>query len=250
VKSTKTFLTLKLLFPQGNIKLTIEQKKFICATCGFKNTSTLNSHIEKLVTIDWIWFDERTKNYNFRSIQSICKKLDLKINIGYEIELKDIQQFDAWLGGMIYGYCCFLFWKTFISSDKGSLSLSNLKRYLKIPQKGKGCVREKGSTNKVLSFSNLVEEPAPIALNGVQRLLGIDKSKLNRIKQNAIREKYIKVEHSYTITQIPTSLKNHFTKHIEVTGFLMIRNNKVIQINIDLINPTKMTRKRISKRKK
>ncbi len=249
MKATKTFLTLKLIFPQGNIKLTIEQKKFICETCGFKNTSTLNRYIQELVTNDWIWYDERTKNYNFRSIQSICKKLDLKINIGYEIELKDIQQFDAWLGGMIFSYCCFLHWKTFISGDKKELSLHNVK-YYKIPQKGKGCVRQKGSTNKVLSFSNLVEEPAPIALNGVQRLLGIDKSKINRIKQNALREKYIQVEHSYTITEIPISLKNHFSKHIEVAGFLMIKNNKVIKINIDLIKPTKMTRKRILKRKK
>ncbi len=249
VKTTKIFIALKLKFPQGNIKLTTDQKKLICETCGIKNTITLNSYIKQLVTLDWIWYDERTKNYNFRTIQSICIKLDLKINIGYQIELKDIKQFDAWLGGMIFSYCCFLFWKRFINSNKKELNLLEV-IYYKIPQKGKGCVRQKGITNKVLSFSLLVEEPAPISLTGVHRLLGIEISKLNRIKQSAIQQKYIQVEHSSNITEIPISLKNQFSKHKEVTGFLMIKNNKVIEINIDMIKPTKMPRKRILKRKK
>jgi hypothetical protein len=274
-KQFKTLIRLKLLFPNGNFKIDIDRQEYIKKHLGFKDLRTLKSQFKSLLKLNWMWKDKRTNNYNLRSFVAVSDFKEDEYYGGYEVNKNDLKCFKAWLGCVIFDYCVIRFWQKFIKSDLRKIKI-NEAEYFKISQKGKGCVREKGSNNKTLSFRILLREPAKIALNGVSKFLGISKSKVNRLKQEAILNKYIEVKHIQYVTNFPiTTPKNKldffqetfiedcdldkdsceiaptgenkssdFYKIGQRKGFLIKSKGKIIKNDIDIIQPLKAVRKR------
>ena len=240
------------MFPEGNTKLTAQQRIDLLSICGIKDSRTLKKRLKDLIHLNWIWHCNRTKNYNLRSFFAICSMNELKYNHGHNIDASKLNKFDAWLGGMLFNFCRISFWRSqirLLKEGKKEITVNKVVYYL-LPQKGKGCVRRKGGTDKVLSFSALTNEPASISLNGVSSFFGIDKSKVYRLKQNAENENYLKVEHSFEEIQIPVESVSQYNRLSGDNRFVKVKNGKVIAVNIDVISSTNMHRKRLQKSKK
>jgi hypothetical protein len=240
------------MFPEGNTKLTAQQRIDLLTICGIKDSRTLKKRLEDLIQLNWIWHCNRTKNYNLRSFFAICSMNDLKYHYGHNIDASKLNKFDAWLGGMIFNFCRISFWRSqirLLKEGKKEITVNKVVYYL-LPQKGKGCVRRKGGTDKVLSFSALTNEPAPISLNGLSSFLKIDKSKVYRLKQYAQNENYLNVEHSFEEIQIPVQSVSQYNRLSGDNRFVKVKNGKVIAVNIDVISSTNIHRKRLQKSKK
>jgi hypothetical protein len=241
------------MFPQGNSKLTSEQRNRLMQICEIKDSRTFNKILEYLKDeLDWLWFDNRTKNYNFRSFSSLCSMNNLDFNYGHEIKELEVKNFDAWLGGVIFNMCRIFFWRKKIKLLKSGQKevIVNKVVYYSIPQKGKGCVRRKGTTDKALSFSSLLFEPAPIALNGICIFFSLDKSKVNRLKKLAEKHHYLKIEHCQEELNISKENMMLFNLNNENEGYAKFDNGKVILVKSDLITPTNLTNKSLKNYKK
>lgn len=241
------------MFPEGNSKLTSEDRKKLMQICEINDLRTLKKSLDFLEKdLNWLWYDYRTKNYNFRSFAVICSQKNLELNYGHKIYLSEAKSIKAWLGGVIFNICRISFWrkqiKRFINGQK-ELSVNNVVYFL-IPQKGKGCVRQKGSNNKALSFSLLVLEPAPISLNGISKYFSLDKSKVNRLKKLAEKQNYLKVEHCLEELNIPKENINLFNLHSKDQGYATLINGKVMLVNSDIVQTTNLTTKSLKRRKK
>lgn len=240
------------MFPQGNSKLTPEHQKKLMQFCEIKDMRTLRNslaHLEK--ELDWLWYDSRTKNYNFRSFSLLCLRNNLEFNYGHKLNLLEVKNLDAWLGGVIFNICRLSIWRNQIKRFKNGQrewSVNNV-GYFRIPQKGGGCVRRKGTTNKALSFSLLMFEPAPIALNYVSEFLSLEKSKVNRLKKLAIQKGYLKIEPCLTELDIPKENIKLYNQHSDAKGYVKIIDGKVMLVNSDLVEPTNLTKKSLKKRK-
>jgi hypothetical protein len=241
------------MFPQGNSKLSPDQRKKLMEICEIKDIRTLKKsldYIEK--NLNWLWFDYRTKNYNFRSFSLICSRNKLDLNYGHKIDISEVKILDAWLGGVIFNICRLSIWLNQIRKFKNGqreFSVNNV-GYFRIPQQGKGCVRRKGTTDKTLSFSMLMDEPAPIALNYVSQFLSLEKSKVNRLKLLAMEKGFLKIEHSREELDIPKENVNLYNQHIDSQGYVKVVNGKVMLIKSDIVSSTKLTKKSMKKRKK
>jgi hypothetical protein len=283
-KQFKTLIKLKLLFPQGNFKLDEKVIEKVKKQLGFRDKRTFKSHFNRLLELNWIWKDKRTSNYNLRSFVVICELNEIEYHGGYEIGQKDLKSFSAWLGGVIFDYCTLRFWQKFIKSEIKVIKIGD-SEYFKLRPKGKDCVLNKGGNNITLPFGRLLHEPAFSALEGVSKFLRINKSKVNRLKQEAILKNYISVKHNHHTTNIPTNIpKATFDffqgKFIEISkeemdsfentssglldskdclgysgfgqgeGVLIKLHGKIRKIDIDIIQPIKTVRKRIKKYRK
>jgi len=249
--AAKVFIALKSMFPEGNTKLTAQHRYYIMSICGIKDSRTLKKCLEYLIRLNWIWYCHRTKNYNLRSFFVICSMNDLKYNYGHSIDVFKLSKFNALLGVIIFNFCRISFWRTqirLLKEGKKEITVNRVVYFL-LPQKGKGCVRRKGGTNKAFSFSALIKEPAPISLNGVSRFLGIDKTKVHRLKQIAENENYLKVQHSYEEIPIPVTSASNYNRFSEDNRFVKVKNGKIIAVNIDVVSPTNIHRKRLHKNK-
>lgn len=241
------------MFPQGNSKLSPDQRKKLMEICEIKDSRTLKKSLNYLEKdLNWLWIDYRTKNYNFRSFSVICSSNELELNYGHKIDISEIKNIDAWLGGVIFNICRLSIWRNQIKKFKNGqreFSVNNVEYFL-IPQKGKGCVRRKGTTDKTLSFSMLMDEPAPIALNYVSQLLSIEKSKVNRFKLLAMEKGFLKIEHSREELNIPKENVKLYNQNIDSQGYAKVVNGKVMLIKSDIVLSTKLTKKSMKKRKK
>lgn len=240
------------MFPQGNSKLTLEQRKRLMQICKIKDLRTLKSSLAHLETeLNWLWFDSRTKNYNFRSFVLLCSRNDLELNYGHKLNLLEIENLDAWLGGVIFNICRNSIWRNQIIRFKDGQrewSVDNVEYFL-LPQKGKGCVRRKGTTNKALSFSSLMFEPAPVALNYVTELLSLEKSMVNRLKKKAESKGYLTIKHSLEEVGIPIENLEIYNQHSDEKGYAKVINGKVMLVKSDIVEPTNLIKKRLKKHK-
>lgn len=240
------------MFPQGNSKLTLEQRKRLMQICEIKDLRTLKNTFAFLENeLDWLWYDSRTKNYNFRSFKLLCSRNDLELNYGHKLNLSEVKYLDAWLGGVIFNICRISIWRNQIKRFKNGQrewTVNNVEYFL-IPQKGEGCVRRKGTTNKALSFPSLMFEPAPIALNYVSEFLTLEKSKVNRLKKLAIQKGYLKIEPCRMELDIPKENITLYNQHSEANGYVRVVDGKVMLIGSDIIETTNLTKKYLKKRK-
>jgi hypothetical protein len=252
INKAKLFLALKIMFPQGNLKLLKEHREKLMQICEIKDLRTLKNNLDYLENeLNWLWFDTRTKNYNLRSFIVLCSINNLELNYGHKLNLLEVKNLDAWLGGVIFNICRLSIWRNQIKKFKDGQrewSVSNVEYFL-IPQKGEGCVRRKGTTNKALSFSLLMFEPAPIALNYVSGFLSLEKSKVNRLKKLAIQKGYLKIEPCLTELDIPKENIKLYNQHSDAKGYVKIIDGKVMLVNSDLVEPTNLTKKSLKKRK-
>ena len=240
------------MFPQGNSKLTSEHRKKLMQICDIRDYRTLKNTLDCIENnLDWLWFDSRTKNYNFRSFRLLCSRNNLELNYGHKLDLLEVKNLDAWLGGVVFNVCRHSIWRNQIKKFKGGQREWSVNKvgYFRIPQKGKGCVRRKGTTDKALSFSSLMYEPAPVALNYVTELLSLDKSKVNRLKKMAESKGYLIVEHCLEDIDIPKENMNLYNQHSDARGYVKVINGKVVLVKSDIVKPTNLTKKCLKKRK-
>ena len=171
------FLLLKLLYPNGKIKLGNEELLFLELTHQIKSRKTTKRYISKLLDLNFLSYNSKTNYYIIRSFYNIRAIHNLESRLAFPIGYYNYQKLDAVTGAVIYGYLHKDFWKK-VKREK-SVQI-------------KGCTYNFQSPT--FNFNNHF---APVSVYGVQQIFDIPIATASRLKTAAKKEKYIKVNHNF-----------------------------------------------------
>ena len=138
---------------------------------------TIMQHINILYKLGWITENKKTGFYLIKSFEYIREKNNWESRASIAFEYKEIQNIQGLIGGAIYIYQFYDFWR-------------KVKR--------ERIVRIMGRTYNFLSPSfNFKEHHAPVATTGIEALYGISQSKASNLKRAAMKSTIIKVKKDY-----------------------------------------------------
>lgn len=171
------YLLLKLLYRSGKLKLTNPESSALQSILGFKQRRSVRSLLDQLIALEWVRLNEKTGYYIIKSFDCIRKEYEWESRVSTLITLRDLNHLNAHIGASLYTYLHKIFWKK-VKREKS--------------------VRLKGSTYHFLSPTfNYLNQPAPIAVTGIESLFKISKSKASRLKRAALDKNFIEVKKSY-----------------------------------------------------
>jgi hypothetical protein len=222
------------MFPTGRFEMTSENRLKISQECGFKSHNTLKNHLNKMISLDWIYFDLNKNKYVLRTYQRFVKTSNIYVKCSRE----NLLTFRGFLGAVLFTHSRNYFWRKKLKKEANLRKFKlGEKTYYMLRGGGGKVVVEKGAANEVLPPSFLKFEPAPAAINGLSVLFDINPSKIDRLKRSAIKEGYVSVEKSLTpLTFAAKQNTNLINRYIE-SGFVKNSKGKLILQEPDLVKP-------------
>jgi len=212
------FLFLKLIYPSGKSKLTQHEIHGIRTMMNFSDIRPIKKHIQELIEIKWITYNNKTGFFIFSAFDKIRENNNWESRVCVHAKLSDLNQFRAFIGATIYAYLHKDFWR-------------------KVKREKRVCLR--GRTYHFLSPSfNYLNQPAPIALDGVEQIFQISKSKASLLKRLAHKAGYIVVTPDYEDAGISPSEAMMLQKTLDQSKKTLFRKgDKYVFRSIDLILP-------------
>ena len=225
VSALKTFLTIKLLYPNGKSKLNNKEKLFIQFVLQITR-KTLNTHIQLLINKQWLILNTKTNFYQIKAFDKIREEKSWTVRLAFKVYHSNIQNIQAITGAVIYGYLHKDFWR-------------KVKR--------KKVVQIKGCTYCFLSPRfNYKEQYAPVSVYGVNQLFNISTATASRLKNSAFKEKYIKLKKNYSDPIPGQSGIKEMVSMFETESNLVFKKGKYRQQLIDTTYPNFHFKKRKS----
>lgn len=230
----KTYLELKFLFVSGNFTLSSANRKRIIQKCGFKSHNTLDNHLDVLMDLNWIYIIPEKKQIVLRSSIAL---VPIKTKINVKIESANLGYFKGFIGLVLFSYLTNYFWSKKITKIKEGL------RYIEVEEnkiysvkKEKKVVIDNGKS-RIVPLGFLRHEPAPCALKGAASYYKINRSKINRLKQEAIKAGFLESKNRKTPLNVAKDISaKQFNQHAK-NGFALGKRGHLMHQEPDLVKP-------------
>ena len=212
-----------MYFPVGKFKMTAELSDDLTLFFGVTDR-TIQRQVNSLLALGWLQKNTKNGYFLIRGWSLFKNQIQSVTRLSYELSFNEINNMRAVIGAVIFGYLHRLYWRKQIRL--GSVSI-------------------KGGTSKVPRglFRYLMKDGAPIALSGVEKVLGIPKRKAQHLKELAEKFQYIETKAHLIPTDLKSSdirlLKRNSidTNHYRfVNGFYFIQNPDRFTINFTFCN--------------
>jgi hypothetical protein len=230
--TASVFMALKFLFVEGNFHLDDTVLESVRKMCVIKSKKTVQRHFEKLVELNWIWTNQYNDMVNMKSFSNILKQYEIEDYYFFMLYEKQLKKFRGFLGATLFTYCSYKFWRAFVLSNRNKAIVANVP-YSIFKRRGRRVILS-DVTNKSISPLYYSKLQTPVALILVSQCFQLSKSKVNRLKIEAIKCKLLKVKGTFKKIDIPFNELN-FAKAEKVIDYTLQFNNEVYQREIDLI---------------
>ncbi|MFO8147175.1 MAG: hypothetical protein ACQEWG_12755 [Bacteroidota bacterium] len=171
------FLSLKLIYRCGKVKLDDGELLFIELTEEIRSRKTTLKYIGFLVKKGWLQYNVRTGYYIIKSFDRIREEYNWEVRLSFPVDFYSYRNIKAITGAILYGYLHKDFWR-------------KVRR--------KKSVQIKGSTYHFLSTHfNYKEAPAPVSVLGTCSIFEISPSTASRLKNSAEKQKLLEVKKNY-----------------------------------------------------
>jgi hypothetical protein len=223
-KPFQTFLHLKMQYRNGKTQLNRLELLGLSQVMGGISTKTIKQHIQKLSEIHWMKRNTKTGFYHINSFERIRAHYGWESRASLLCEFKDIQNVYGFIGGAIYTYQFYDFWRK-VRKER--------------------IVRIMGRAYNFLSSSfNFREHHAPVATTGIEALYGIPQKKASRLKIAAIKSNTIKVKKDFQKLDLSFSEIKLMMKFGYLPPRVKQLKGEFYLQSIDLILPLKHIKKR------
>jgi len=101
--SFKIYILLKMTC-SGKQILTMYDKEIYSEYSGYTCIKSFDNHIGKLIRVNWIGYNRKSKIYHIRGFEFIQELLGLRSRTGFWFRITDMQSFDGVLYGAVIGY--------------------------------------------------------------------------------------------------------------------------------------------------
>lgn len=210
------FLFLKWLYKSGKTKLSTIELNAIASMMNYADTRPVQGHIDRLLELEWIRYNEKTGYYLLASFDRLRHNFYWESRVSLECTFDEINNIQAFVGAAIFTYQHKDFWR-------------------KVKREKSVCI--KGRTYHFLSPSfNYTNHFAPVATTGIEALYDISKSKASDLKIAAQKAGYIKVKKDFDTTYSDADI-NLLIKYCDAPSNLRKLDGKVVLQLIDLILP-------------
>ncbi len=192
---------------------------------GYTCEKTLQKHLAKLISMNWIGFNSTSGNYFLRNLQFICAQLNLDTKKFVKVETKDLKELGVFLAAVT------------MNDLVKSQSLYFEKIY---PRKNFAAVKNTGSAIQAkpsLDYFNLMRSGNTkpdyygFSNNKLGEVLGISKSYASKLQTKANSSKYIhKKQRTMVLFHLPSpnyKIRNQlYRSYPELEGKLFFRVSK------------------------
>lgn len=230
--TASVFIALKFLFVQGNFYLDDIVLENVRKMCLIKSKKTVQGHFDKLVELNWIWTNQYNGMVNIKSFSNILYQYGIEDYFFFMLSEQQLKKFRGFLGATLFTYCSYKFWRAFVLSNRSKAIIANVP-YSIFKRRGRRVIIS-DVTNKLISPLYYSKLQTPVALILVSQCFQLSKSKVNRLKLEAIKCKFIKVKGTFKKIDIPFRELN-FAKAEKVIDYALQFNKEVYQREIDLI---------------
>ena len=230
--TASVFLALKFLFIEGNFFLDENVFHKIKTMCGIKSEKTIKKHFEILVQLNWIWINQFNNLVNIKSLLKILNEKNINDFYYFKIYPNQLKNLNGYLGAALFTYCSYKFWRSQIMSGRSNIKIGNIS--YSIFKRGGRRVIISDVNKKAISSLSLSKLLTPIALVGVSKIFRLSKSKVNRLKLEAIKQRLLHVKSSFKKIDIPIRELN-FAKAEKVLDYALVFNKELYQRDVDLI---------------
>lgn len=211
-------------FRNGKTKLNRIELLGLGQVMGVKSNKTIKQHVNILYKLNWVTYNKKTGYYQLNSFERIRSFFNWESRASLAFEYKEIQNIQGLIGGAIYIYQFYDFWR-------------KVKR--------ERIVRIMGRTYNFLSPSfNFKEHHAPVATTGIEALYGITQAKASRLKRAAIKSSIIKVKKDYQKLDFSHSEIKLMMKYGNLPLHVKQFKGLFYLQSIDLVLPLKQIKKR------
>ncbi len=211
------YLLLKMYFPDGKFTPSKELFVKLAANLNYKSSASIQSLYKKLIEKKWVVENQKTGFVIIRSFSIFESELNSVSRLGYEIHFDELKKFRAVTGAVVFGYLHRLFWRNLFK--KKSVQI-------------KGCTYDlpKGK------FRFYLDRKVPIALSGVQKILGISIKKASEIKHFALKYNYLDIDKNLQPTKYSIDEINSFQKYYDQQIPFKFIKKKIFVQGINLIS--------------
>ncbi len=212
------FLCLKLVYPDGKVKLNEDDLTFLEFICQISSRKTTLKYINLFLELNFLRYNEKTGYYLLSSFESIRQFHDWKVRSAFPVSLSNFDKVKAITGAIIYGYLHRDFWR-------------KLKREKSVQIRG--C-----TYHFPLDTKNIINSYAPVSVIGVCKIFGISIASASRLKKAAIKEDFIKVKKNFekSFTENKTELLL-YNKYADYKTSMFYRDGEYRLQSIDTICP-------------
>lgn len=230
--TASVFISLKFLFVEGNFFMDDNLLGKVGKMCSIKSAKTVQKHFDNLVELNWIWINQYNKLVNLKSFSNILDQYEIDDYFYFILSEKQLKKFRGFLGATLFTYCSYKFWRAFILSNRSKAIVANIP-YSIFKRSGRRVIIS-DVTNKLISPLYYSKLQTPVALILVSKCFQLSKSKVNRLKLEAIKCKFLETKGSFKKIDIPFRDLN-FAKAEKVIDYALEYNKEVYQREIDLI---------------
>jgi hypothetical protein len=230
--TASVFIALKFLFVEGNFFMDDTVLDKVRKMCLIKSKKTVQGHFNKLVELNWIWINEYNELVNLKSFSNILYQNGIEDYYFFNLSERQLKKFKGFLGATLFTYCSYKFWRAFVLSNQSRTIVANVP-YSIFKRRGRRVIIS-DVTNKLISPLYYSKLQTPVALILVSKCFQLSKSKVNRLKLEAIKCKFLKVKGTFKKIDIPFREFN-FAKAEKVIDYALKYNKKLYQREIDLI---------------
>ena len=230
--TASVFIALKFLFVEGNFFMDDNVLCKVGKMCSIKSGKTVQKHFDNLVELNWIWINQYNKLVNLKSFSNILDQYDIDDYFYFMLSEKQLKKFRGFLGATLFTYCGYKFWRALVLSNQSNAKIANVP-YSIFKRRGRRVIIS-DVTNKLISPLYYSKLQTPVALILVSKCFQLSKSKVNRLKLEAIKCKFLVAKGGFKKIDIPfRELK--FAKAEKVIDYALQFNKEVYQREIDLI---------------
>lgn len=208
-RELKLFLFLKI-YTSGHFKLSNTFIDDACCSLDYKSPKTLKKHLNSLLKIKWITLNSKSGSYRIIGFAQLSRKLKITSSKSVEFRYSNFKTFSGFVAAVTITYLMMV-----------------------------KSLREKRSREKKWSRSkNRCQALYHLPLTYMSKCLSIDKSKVQRLRKEAVNTSYISITKNFYYTNIPLEQANNFKKYSDEKindGFIRIINNQVMLQKPDYI---------------
>ena len=208
-RELKLFLFLKI-YTSGHFKLSNTFIDYACYSLDYKSPKTLKKHLDSLLKLKWITLNSKSGSYRIIGFAQLSRKLKITSSKSVEFRYSNLKTFSGFVAAVTITYLMMV-----------------------------KSLHEKRSREKKWSRS---KSRCPflyhLPLTYMSKCLSINKSKVQRLRKEAVNASYILVTKNFYFTKVPLEQVNNFKKYSDKKindGFIRIINKQVMLQKPDYI---------------
>ncbi len=230
--TASVFIALKFLFVEGNFFKDDNVLDKVGKMCSIKSGKTVQKHFDNLVELNWIWINQYNKLVNLKSFSNILDQYGFEDYFYFILSEKQLKKFRGFLGATLFTYCSYKIWRALILSNRSKAIVANIP-YSIFRRRGRRVIIS-DVTNKLISPLYYSKLQTPVALILVSKCFQLSKSKVNRLKLEAIKCRFLVAKGGFKKIDIPLRYFN-IAKSEKVIDYALEYNKELYQREIDLI---------------